>query len=288
MKKLLFLSIVLLSLIKYPAQAVVIPYDMAPVTIDGVWNHSEWHNAERVTIMVAPNDSVVVHFKHDMNAMYFVFTGKLESASALFPEILFDPQEVKGSAWTAGQWWMHVSATDCESNGKYGDYGNCKAVQPDWVGAPNFTMGAPYTDTVEIKIPFSKIGFNPATQNSMGMAFVVTNTATTWKLWPATADEEIPSTWSQAVVSKFPVGVEEATLAGKVSIVPNPANDVVHIRRVEKDAVVTVYDVAGKVMSKVNAAGDTIAIDCGTWTTGLYYAEIKTEKGVSVEKIVKQ
>lgn len=288
MKKLLSLSIVLLSLNVHTARAVIIPYDIAPVTIDGVWNHSEWHNADRIAIPVSATDSVVVHMKHDMTAMYFVFTGKLESANALFPEILFDPQEAKGSAWTGGQWWMHVSATDCESNGKYGDYGNCKAVQPDWQGAPNFTMGAPYTDTVEIKIPFSKIGFNPATQNTMGIAFVVTNTATIWKLWPATADEEVPSTWSQAVVSKFPVGINENQTSKKITVSPNPAFDQVTLNGLEKDAVITIYDVTGKPLTKHTATSNTMSIDCSHWSTGIYLAEIKTKTGITVEKIIRQ
>ncbi len=106
------------------AQHIEFPLDMAVVTIDGVLQQPEWKNAKKTTIGVNATDSVQVLYKHDNNAMYFAFTGKLESAMALFPEVLTDGENKGGANWVSGQWWFHVSATDCENNGGYGVYTN--------------------------------------------------------------------------------------------------------------------------------------------------------------------
>lgn len=185
------------------AQAIHFPLDAAPVTIDGVMNTSEWTNANSIGIPVSATDTVRVKFKHDGMAMYFAFYGKLQTANALFPEVLTDGANVGGSSWVAGQWWLHVSATDCENQGGYGIYNNCKTVQPDWEGAPNFIMTGPPTDTVEMRVPFSKVGFDPATMESMGMMMLVTNTATIFQGYPAAADRNMPATWGKATFGKF-------------------------------------------------------------------------------------
>src|SRR5690606_27195184 len=109
-KVLLFVSALCLAG-NVQAQSVTIPYDMATVNADGVLDMNEWQNATQIAIHINTNDSVTVRMKHDMAAMYFAFTGKLESANALFPEVMFDPQEIKGNNWVNGQWWFHVSAT---------------------------------------------------------------------------------------------------------------------------------------------------------------------------------
>lgn len=255
------------------AQGITIPYNTAPVTIDGIMNVNEWDKTGRVAIPVSATDSVNVYYKHDMTALYFAFTGKLESANALFPEVLIDPQHAKGNAWTNGQWWFHVSATDCENNGGYGVYNNCKAVQPDWEGANNFVTGAPYTDTVEIKIPFSKINFNPATQNEMGIAFMVTNTATTFKLWPATADKSVPDTWSGAVISKFPVGITETHEAKNIKIYPNPSVTSLSIEGIDKGHEVRLTDITGRVVMQQHYTGGPLNIAAllpGTYLVQVY------------------
>ncbi len=184
------------------AQPIEFPYDTAAITIDGHLAVNEWRYAHSIKIGISSADSILVLYKHDMNVMYFAYAGKLESSNALFPEVLVDPQNAKSSAWTSDQWWLHVSATDCENKGGYGVYSNCAVTQPGWEGGPNFTSGAPYTDTVEIKIPFSKTGFDIVTQDSMGIALLVTNTFSIFRLFPYTANRNIPSTWTTATFSK--------------------------------------------------------------------------------------
>ena len=262
------------------AQHIEFPLDMAAVTIDGVLQQSEWQNAKKTMIGVNATDSVQVMYKHDNNAMYFAFTGKLESAMALFPEVLIDGEHKGGTSWVSGQWWFHVSATDCENNGGYGVYTNCQATQPDWVGAPNFSPGAPMTDTVEIKIPFAKTGFNPATMDTMGIAFMVTNTASIFKMYPASANRNQPATWANATFSKIPAGIATISEAGKVIVYPNPAKDVLHVSGIEKGSVLQVKDMTGKLLHS-NVINQTIEIiPLLGFARGMYIIEVMDKTGI--------
>lgn len=261
------------------AQHIEFPLDMGAVTIDGVLQQPEWQNAKKATIGVNATDSVQVLYKHDNSAMYFAFTGKLESATALFPEVLTDGEHKGGANWVSGQWWFHVSATDCENNGGYGVYTNCQATQPDWIGGPNFTSGAPMTDTVEIKIPFAKTGFNPATMDTMGIAFMVTNTATIFKLYPSAADRNQPATWANATFSKIPAGIATLSEKGRVTIYPNPAKEVVQVSGFEKGSVLQVKDMTGRTLySKIaNHTGDIIFLQ--GFAPGIYIIEVEGKTG---------
>jgi hypothetical protein len=271
MKSLLLLGATMLYSSIIYAQGITIPYDAATVTVDGIMNTNEWAKAARTAIPVSATDSVNVYYKNDGTALYFAYTGKLESANALFPEILIDPQLAKGSLWTNGQWWFHVSATDCENNGAYGVYNNCQLIQPDWEGANNFVAGAPYTDTVEIRIPFSKINFNPATQSEMGIVFLVTNTASIWKLWPSTADRNIPSTWSGATVSKFPLVVNEPAPA-IIKIYPNPAQTSIMFEGIMADSEIKLADVTGRVVVAQYYTGQPLTIS--SLLPGVYNVQV--------------
>lgn len=269
MKTIATLFFAMLNISVCNAQVITIPYNNTPVTIDGNISAGEWAGSFETFIKVSATDSVRVLCKHDFNAIYFMFSGKLESANALFPEVLFDPQYAKGSAWTSGQWWFHVSATDCEHNGAYGIYDNCLATQPGWEGAPNFTMGAPYTDTVEIKIPFSKLGINPFVTEKMGMALLVTNTATSWKLWPAIADRNIPSTWSTAIIGKWPAALHEISEQKNSKIYPNPAHDVLTIE-VSKTATITMVNITGQELLRKQISTGTQTLNISGLPKGTY------------------
>jgi hypothetical protein len=277
MKYYLLAAIALVNYLPVKAQNITIPYDAQAATMDGVMANGEWTKASRIAIATSGNDSVSVYYKHDLSNMYFAFTGKLESANALFPEILFDPQLTRTHSWENGQWWFHVSATDCEHNGGYGVYNNCQGVQPDWIGVNNFTQGAPYTDTVEIGIPFSKIGFNPVTQNEMGIAFVVTNTATIFNLWPLVADRQMPKTWSTATVSKFPTAVNESANVRSYQLYPNPATNEVRIQNAEKADKLCIADMSGRIVLETVECNKAIFI--GRLDPGIYMVTIYATSG---------
>jgi hypothetical protein len=161
-------------------------------------------------------------------------------------------------------------------------------VQADWQGANNFVQGAPFTDTVEIKIPFSKIGFNANTQNEMGIAFVVTNTASIWKLWPATADKLTPVTWSTATVSKFPVAIDDVVIPSWIRIYPNPAAATITIEGINDDCEVKIADLTGRIVLNVpykqGKPANIEALPGGTYIVQVY----AQDKLVAKQQIQKQ
>ena len=271
MKQLFCMALLAVSC-KLSAQNITIPFTQSPPVIDGTMAPGEWSGAASVSIPVNVSDSVRVRCLYDDSAVYFLFTGKLESANIFFPEVLVDPKTKRGSSWTTEQWWFHVSATDCEHEGAYGVYNSCAAIQPGWQGAPNFTPGLPYTDMVEMKLPFSKLGLSAA-PDSMGLAFVVTNTATIWKLWPAAADRNVPSTWAMArfggaaSIEANPAGVNG------VRVYPSPVRETLHIDGCT-NCWLNLTDVSGRMVlrKKIEGLNERVPIahlPHGTYSVGL-------------------
>lgn len=277
-----FIYACLLGCLSLPvaAQHIVFPLDTNSITIDGVLQTQEWQHAAVAALTINATDTVYVRYKHDNLAMHFAFTGKLESANALFPEVLTDGTNAGGTSWVNGQWWFHVSATDCDNNGGYGVYNNCQATQPDWKGGPNFTQGMPITDTVEISIPFAKVGFNLTTMDTMGIAFLVTNTATIFKLFPTTADRNQPATWTKAIFSKVPANVGVSTIAEEIVMYPNPAKEGFYINGLTAGATVKIIDIMGKVCAEAVANKTTQFVSMEGLVTGIYIVEVTTLEGV--------
>jgi hypothetical protein len=272
------------------AQTLAIPYHPAPVSVDGNLQASEWAGARQVYIRLSAEDSIAVLMKHDMAALYLAFSGNLESANALFPEVLLDPQLSRGNSWVDGQWWLHVSATDCEHNGAYGIYTNCKLVQPGWEAGPNFSSGPPATDTVELRIPFNTIGFNPMTQDTMGFALLATNTVSIWRAWPAAADRNIPATWCPAVLSKPGAGALPAVGNAGPALFPNPATTSLTVARlpgagIAKQVVLT--DAAGRVCYRGASAESSITVPVSGLPAGLYFLSLRWPGAYHRCKVIK-
>lgn len=287
--KLLQLFLSALFAIPATAQHIVFPLDSSPVSIDGTMQNAEWQHAHKAVIPVNTSDSVSVLYKHDNTAMYFAFAGKLESANALFPEILTDAANAGGASWSNGQWWLHVSATDCEHNGAYGVYDDCKLIQPGWEAGPNFTAGAPVTDTVEIKIPFAKVGFNTATMDTMGIAFVATNTANVFMLFPASANRQQPATWAKATFSQIPADVSVVENRKKIVVYPNPVTDQIFIGGLDDGEEVTITDLSGKTILSHVATGSITKISLQQLVPGWYIIKVANVYGGNLNcKIYKE
>lgn len=288
MKSLLSIAAIL-CVITVNAQTLIIPLDTNSVTIDGSLNVSEWQYARASTIKVNAIDSITVYCKYYQGSIYFAFTGKLESANSLFPEVLLDVKNKGGATWVNDQWWLHVSATDCEHDGAYGIYDNCKVTQPEWEAGPNFSPGNPITDTVEIKVPFSKIGFDINTMDTIGLAFVATNTATVFKLFPAAADRNKPETWAKAIFSKTMTSVKMSHEKKVLKIYPNPAQTKLFIRELLTGDRVVLYDMMGRTLQSILVKDPQFSINMQGLVAGTYIIEITEANGNrKFQKIVKQ
>lgn len=291
----LFLLAILffITLSESKAQYIRIRQGSSPLT-DGVLGPLEWNDADSVLISLDVSRQVTVKFKHDGINFYFAFLNNLESYNIRFPEILFDINNDKSSLWQNDDLWFHVSATDCESDRSANDYSDCLAVQSDWTAVPNFAAGLPYTDTVEIEIPFSKVGFNSISTDTIGLAFDVTNTFSAWNFWPDhTVNSGVPASWGFAIV-EFNLN----SVSGKpkshdrLLLGPNPfreslmlsggatQGEPMHIRLV---------DPCGREIYRefVDHAVDQWQLNLPEMAAGLYFLEVRTATEKEIIRVIK-
>ena len=253
------------------AQVIYIPYAAAP-QIDGTIKGNEWINAGSTDISINANTAgIEVLFQHDNSNLYIAYLGNLQTAGFKFPEVLIDVNNHKSTVWMSDDWWFHVSATDCEYQGTHSNYDSCMLIRPNWTAAPNFHNG-PVVDTVEIAIPFSTIGFNINTMDTMGISFAV-NDFIIWEYWPVMADINNPSTWGHAVFG-MTTGLREVQKQDAfVHLFPNPSTDgrfTLSSDHPMKGELV-VYNVLGKVvLSKVLSGAKREVVDLGELEGGMY------------------
>jgi hypothetical protein len=226
MRRILLLCMPLATVL--PAQSVIDAWPGSPL-VDGIISTGEWSAAPFITIGTAPGDTCHVAVQADGQSVYFAFMGDLESANVLFPEVLIDVDHDRTPAWNADDHWFHVSATDCHHQGAYAVYDDCLLVQPDWTGAPNILPGAPISDTVEIEVPWNKLGLVPQEGDTLGLCLLLTNTASLWRTWPSGASRLAPDTWGELVLP-FLNGMGENGARRTFEAWPNPANDVLHLQ----------------------------------------------------------
>lgn len=264
----------LLSVCAMAQPTIQIPLG-TPAVADGINTPGEWDDAESAEITVSASKKVQVRYKHDGSHLYLAYWGSLESANIRFPELLLDPENDKSPAWLPDDWWFHVSATDCESQGQHSIYSNCNLAQPDWAGAPNMTQGAPYTDSIEVMIPFSKIGIQNG--DTIGLAFEVTNTANVWNYWPPTAKIGQPDTWATAVVSQGQVNAAHHAIdRSPLRLFPNPASGAFTIEwddPANAPDVVMLLDAQGRVVRRqTNPESGSSHVEVSALPAGIYCA----------------
>lgn len=277
MRHLLLVS--LLFAMRLHGQGAIEAFPGTP-TLDGAVGPGEWDFAPTIAIGIAPGDTCRVAIMTDFNAVYFAFMGQLESNNALFPEVLLDAQHDRSAAWNADDHWFHVSATDCHHQAAYGVYDDCLLLQPDWTGVPNITPGAPVTDTVEIAIPWSKLGLaTPAEGDSIGMCLLVTNTASSWRLWPNGAARLAPDTWGH-LVTPFWNSVPEADAHPSMRLWPDPADTEVNLWMPGVHGLVQVrlFDLHGRVARSWSLALPA-KLEVNTLAAGTYVCEVRTDDG---------
>ena len=82
------------------------------------------------------------------------------------------------------------------------------------------------------------------------------------------------------------LNVKDVTLPlNKLSIIPNPVNNVLHFEGDKNINSVSITDVSGKIVLTANASND---INVSALRSGVYFVLAQTETGVKVTKIVKQ
>ena len=283
-----FLVFVLFSMSKtflFAQQTICIPYG-APSVIDGIISTGEWSDADSVQIAISASQVVTVKLKHDSLNLYLSYCKNLESAFR-FPEVVMDINNDKSNTWMADDWWFHVSATDCEWNGAPSNFSNCLAVQPGWEAVPNMLSVPPYKDTIEIKIPFLKVGINLLMHDTIGLAFDVTNTSTIWNYWPSGSNINNPSTWANAVFCHATTGLNELNFKNHIKIFPNPSGGKFTIQSLKKCEKIEIFNVFGFLVYSSQINSDRFDIDLSNESKGIYFCNLfSSEKNFLSEKII--
>jgi hypothetical protein len=73
-----------------------------------------------------------------------------------------------------------------------------------------------------------------------------------------------------------------------VTIAPNPTKNIVHITSKGNITSVELFDVQGRILETLMTNKEQVNFDLSQKTTGVYFIKIYTEKGVKVEKIIKE
>jgi hypothetical protein len=72
-----------------------------------------------------------------------------------------------------------------------------------------------------------------------------------------------------------------------INVFPNPANDVINVQSTNCNVKsIEIYDIAGKLLNSF--VFNTTQINIDNLGTGTYYLKVITDKGISLNKIVKQ
>lgn len=162
------------------------------VTVDGKIESKEWDKARKVSIKIEKEWKVKVAFKQDENNLYFRFSNlKIDEKKELYPEVLIDAKNSKTKTWEKNQWWFHTSYSNCEGDGVFNNYKSCKKGEKTGWNGNNF----PLEIGGEVEISVSKSYLNLKKNDTIGLAFDVTDTDKKWFFYPATAKLESPETW---------------------------------------------------------------------------------------------
>jgi|GEM_PF-778718 len=269
------------------SQTLTIPFSKAP-TINGKIDSAEWSNADTATIKINNSRSTKVYYMYDTAALYLAFIENLQSGGNYFPEVVIDPNNDTNSTFQSDDWWFHVSATDCESKGQYGNYANCKKVQNDWTAVPNFAPRGSVVDTVEMEIKFSKIGVNLT--DTIGIAFVLNNFVN-FKNFPSTADHLNPSTWQNATFDRTTKIEDISSIKENTfELYPNPSNGIVSLsfNQLTGSKNLEVYDQSGRLLinNVIGERNNSNRIDLSQFDHGLYFIKVITPEISITKKLI--
>jgi hypothetical protein len=98
----------------------------------------------------------------------------------------------------------------------------------------------------------------------------------------------VPRVYTQLYTS---IGLEEATIANKVTLYPNPVVEDLYIELNENGIrlqSLSVTDITGKVVKTIPLDVDQRSVNLGDLKSGVYMIELQSNKGQAVKKIIKQ
>lgn len=285
MKLLKQLSIMALSLATHSlcSQTILINQG-SPISPDGQFQHQEWTDANSFVFTINSNRSTRVYYKHDGQHLNIAFAGSLQTGGTYFPELMIDPNNSDESNIQSNDWWFHVSATDCEYQGQYGNYNNCQGVRPNWKAAPNFQQGR-IVDTVEIQIPFSTLGIQA--NDTIGIGFLLNNFQSILK-YPSGSSHLNPSSWSNAILS-MTTSIEQSHQKSFLQVFPNPSDGQIQLNwsnDIIEPSFLILRNVLGEEVKRIVNPKSSQQLDLSHLEKGIYFIAISSDKEQISKKII--
>jgi hypothetical protein len=261
------------------AQEVNIPFGTIPI-IDGVISTDEWTDADWRLIDVQLNWEVKVCYKHSDSSLFFAFIGLKTTYGERYPDILLDIKNDKKNSWNPDDWWFHASYNDCEGHGNYNNWLSCIPDHPGW-SANNFPLSEP--GIIEMEISYSKIGLSIPNNDTIGIAFEVSDTHTDYHYFPFYAEIGDPSSWVNCITSKQTADIENQERKNIISVFPNPSKDFTTIKFSNPDNEnysLTIYSSTGQVIREIdNITGTEVKVENKNWEKGLYFFSLRNTNG---------
>ncbi|MES2486983.1 MAG: T9SS type A sorting domain-containing protein [Bacteroidota bacterium] len=84
------------------------------------------------------------------------------------------------------------------------------------------------------------------------------------------------------------MGTDTPVLDNSVKVYPNPANSLINISVAGQLQSVQLYDIQGRLLQTVLVNDTTATLDVSGRAAGIYFVKVTTDKGLKVEKIVKE
>ncbi|HLA56889.1 MAG TPA: T9SS type A sorting domain-containing protein, partial [Flavobacterium sp.] len=119
------------------------------------------------------------------------------------------------------------------------------------------------------------------TLNSLTTGAVVSNKADIFFDYNFPVATNIANTTFQAL------GVNEHEFDNSITVYPNPAHDILNVKGQNNIKSIQLFDVQGRILQTNLVNENTATIDISGKQSGIYFLKITSDKGIKVEKIVK-
>jgi len=285
MRSLIITFFILILVKAVSSQSLRIPFG-SNVVNDGIVNQTEWADADTVLIQSSPSHTTSVLYKHDGLNLNVAFVGNLQTPSFYFPEVNVDPMHDQATSFQQDDWWFHVSATDCESQGSYGNYSNCQSIRPNWLANPNFGTAGQTVNKVEISIPLQTLGLSLT--DTIGLLFFLNNFQN-FRYHQSTANHLDPSSWTSAYFEPVITSLEQNDFES-IRLWPNPTDQKLNIdligNRIEE---LILRNLGGEIVLSYSNLElmNQMEIDLSSFPSSIYFLEMRLADKIYRKKIIR-